>query len=76
MKGTIIGDIVGINNPKEIAENVKWFFNNFNTPTEVLLFKRGRIIKVTRQIAEKKSFEKLFVINWVGKGKKIRVSKF
>lgn len=66
----IILDVLGVNKPKEIAENIKWFFNSFDSPVEVILFKRGRIISVTRQIVEKKGFEKSFVINWVGKGKK------
>lgn len=68
----IILDVVGINNPKEIAENVRWFFNNFNTPTEVLLFKRGRIIKVTRRQLKSKNFVKNFEKEWVGKSKKKR----
>lgn len=60
----VILDIVGIDNGRDVANNIKWFFENNNSVKEVLILKNKRIIATNRQQALYKNFEKSFEKEW------------
>ncbi len=60
----VVLDIIGVSNPNDIAENVKWFFEKNDDVKEILMFKKSRPIYVSRRKFDSKNFVKKFIKEW------------